>query len=292
MTRAYPTTTSRKPRSAPARSSPPRRSRTPTSSSSSRWTSASPPRGYRLRHRRYFPDPAALAGRTCMFVTNLEPRVIRGLESDGMLFAVSDGRGQLLALGAEPFHQAGHCREIAAHHPASHDPPPFLARPADDHIRVRHGGVIAAVFLETGCFFGFFLPGDSLLFTAGFFATQGYLSIGWLLAAASWRRSWATASAYAFGRRAGRRSSPARTRSSSTGSISPARSNFYERQGGRTIVLARFIRWCARSRPSWAGIGGMRYRSFLSWNVIGGFGWTWLLLLLGYGFAKVIPSSR
>lgn len=151
-------------------------------------------------------------------------------------------------------------------------------------------GVIAIIFAETGLFFGFFLPGDSLLFTAGFLASQGYISLGWLLVGAFVAAVAGDSVGYAFGRRIG----PALfTKDSSVffnkEHIARAQ-HFYEKHGKKTIVLARFIPIIRTFAPIVAGIGNMEYRTFLSFNLIGGFVWTWVLLFLGYIFGSIIPD--
>ncbi|MEA2715596.1 MAG: rane-associated protein [Candidatus Parcubacteria bacterium] len=151
-------------------------------------------------------------------------------------------------------------------------------------------GVIAVVFLETGAFFGFFFPGDSLLFTAGFLATAGYVSMPWLLAGAFAAAVIGDSVGYAFGRRIG----PAIfTREDSLffnrKNVSRAQ-HFYERYGKKTIILARFIPIVRTFAPIVAGIGGMNYKTFLIFNIAGGFLWTWAMLWLGYGLGSLIPD--
>ena len=151
-------------------------------------------------------------------------------------------------------------------------------------------GVIAIVFMETGLFVGFFFPGDSLLFTAGFFASQGYLPLGWLLIGVSIAAIVGDSVGYAFGRKAG----PALfTRDDSRlfnkKHIANAQ-HFYEKHGPQTIVMARFIPVIRTFAPIVAGIGGMAYRRFLTFNIVGGVAWTVALTCLGYGFGQIIPD--
>lgn len=151
-------------------------------------------------------------------------------------------------------------------------------------------GIIAVIFMETGLFFGFFFPGDSLLFLSGFFASLGYLSIGWLLAGCFVAAILGDSVGYAFGKKIG----PAlfsREDSLFFNRKYIARAeHFYEKHGKKTIILARFIPIIRTFAPIVAGIGNMKYRTFISYNVVGALLWTWLLLLLGFGFGSLIPN--
>jgi membrane-associated protein len=151
-------------------------------------------------------------------------------------------------------------------------------------------GVIAIIFIETGLFFGFFFPGDSLLFLSGFFASLHYLPLWTLLIGAFAAAVIGDSVGYAIGRRLG----PALFTKDDSIFFSRkhiARAeHFYEKHGKKTIILARFIPIIRTFAPVVAGIGNMRYRTFISYNIIGGFLWTWALLLLGYSFGSVIPD--
>jgi membrane-associated protein len=153
-------------------------------------------------------------------------------------------------------------------------------------------GVIAIIFMETGFFFGFFFPGDSLLFTAGFFASQGYLPLGWLFLGVFIAAVLGDNVGYAFGRRVG----PAlftRENSAFFNKQHIVRAqHFYEKHGVKTIILARFIPVVRTFAPIVAGIGTMPYRKFFSFNVIGGFFWAALVIGLGYGFGNLIPPEQ
>jgi len=136
-------------------------------------------------------------------------------------------------------------------------------------------GVIAIVFAETGLFFGFFFPGDSLLFTAGFLASQHQLSFAWLLIGAFIAAVIGDSVGYAFGKKVG----PALFVKENSiffdkKHITRAQ-HFYEKYGRKTIILARFHSGRPHFRAIVAGIGNMTYRTFISFNIIGGFLWTW-----------------
>lgn len=153
-------------------------------------------------------------------------------------------------------------------------------------------GVIAIVFIETGLFFGFFLPGDSLLFTAGFFASQGYLPL-WILLFGTFIASVLGDNVgYIFGRKIGPKIF---TREDSVffnkSHITKAQ-EFYEKHGKKTIIIARFIPIVRTFAPIIAGVGNMNYRTFFTYNLVGGFIWTWGVLWLGYFFGKLIPDAE
>lgn len=151
-------------------------------------------------------------------------------------------------------------------------------------------GVFAIVFLETGFFFGFFFPGDSLLFTAGLLASQGFLPIAWLIVGVFVAAVAGDSVGYAFGKKVG----PALfsredSRFFNKAYIARAQ-HFYEKYGVRTIILARFVPIVRTFAPIVAGIGNMKYKTFLTYNVIGGLAWSVLVIGMGYGFGKVIPE--
>ncbi len=153
-----------------------------------------------------------------------------------------------------------------------------------------HFGIFAIVFAESGLFFGFFFPGDSLLFTAGFLASQGYLNV-WLLVIGSALAAIAGDNVgYAFGRRVGPKIF---NREDSfffhKDHLERARA-FYERHGKKTIVFARFLPIVRTFAPIIAGVGEMAYRTFVFYNIIGGLLWTVGLSLLGYFLGRSIPD--
>ncbi len=151
-------------------------------------------------------------------------------------------------------------------------------------------GVVAIIYLETGAFFGFFFPGDSLLVTAGYFASQGQLPIVALLICVFIAAILGDSTGYAFGKRVG----PAIFKKDDSVFFNKKyllrAQDFYEKHGGITIILARFMPVVRTFAPIVAGIGNMKYKTFLAFNVIGGFLWTWAMLLIGYVFGSIIPN--
>jgi len=151
-------------------------------------------------------------------------------------------------------------------------------------------GLILVVFSETGLMVGFFLPGDSLLVTAGLFAARGDLDVVWLNVALIAAAIVGDATGYWIGARAGqalysrpnsflfRREHLIRTH------------EFYERHGGKTIVIARFMPIVRTFAPVVAGAAGMTYRRFAAYNVVGGVAWVLSMTLTGYFLGLSIPN--
>jgi membrane-associated protein len=158
---------------------------------------------------------------------------------------------------------------------------------------VASGGYVALVliiFAETGLMAGFFLPGDSLLVTAGLAAATGALDIGTLNVLLIIAAVLGDAVGYAFGRRSGKRiltKPPSRFFKRSH--LEKSR-EFYNRHGARTVVLARFIPVIRTFAPVVAGMSGMPYRKFVLYNVIGGVLWITSLTLIGYWLGQTIPN--
>ncbi len=151
-------------------------------------------------------------------------------------------------------------------------------------------GISAVVFAETGLFFGFFFPGDSLLFTAGLVASQGFFNV-WILASlVSVSAVIGDSFGYWFGAKVGPKIF---TREDSfffhKGHVERTRI-FYERYGPRALVLARFIPIIRTFTPILAGVGSMRYHVFLRYNVAGGVLWGFGVTLLGYFLGTAIPD--
>ncbi len=146
------------------------------------------------------------------------------------------------------------------------------------------------VFAESGLLFGFFLPGDSLLVTAGLLASQGYLDI-WPLVGLLWMMAVLGDSVgYELGRVTGPRIFK-KEKSIFFAKHHLIRSqSFYEKHGGKTIIIARFMPIIRTFAPIVAGVGKMPYLRFLSFNVFGGLFWVGVTLGLGYGLGRTIPG--
>lgn len=153
-------------------------------------------------------------------------------------------------------------------------------------------GLTLIIFAETGLLVGFFLPGDSLLVTAGLLAADPAFGLNvWLLGGIL------TVAAivgdtvgYNFGKATGPRIF---TREDSLlfhkDHLLKAQA-FYEKHGGKTIIIARFMPIVRTFAPVVAGVGRMEYRAFLMYNVVGALLWIWSMLLTGYILARTVPG--
>jgi membrane-associated protein len=169
----------------------------------------------------------------------------------------------------------------------------LLARLYDVRGLVEWGGtlmVCVIVFVETGMFMGFFLPGDSLLVTAGVFAGAGQLKLASLLSLVTLCAIAGDQLGYLIGWRAGvtlyqREDSRFFKRSHLVRAH-----EFYEKYGGKTIVLARFVPIIRTFCPPVAGAARMSYTRYLAYDIVGGFAWVWGMILLGYTIGKTDPK--
>lgn len=150
--------------------------------------------------------------------------------------------------------------------------------------------VLAVIYAESGLLIGFFLPGDSLLFTAGFLVHEGIFTINihifvlllFIAAVAG------DSTGYAFGSRVGRKLfERENSRLFRKENLERAEA-FYKKHGAKTIVLARFIPVIRTFAPIVAGMSSMKYRTFLIYNVIGAFIWTAGFTYLGYYAGRLL----
>jgi membrane-associated protein len=158
---------------------------------------------------------------------------------------------------------------------------------------IRWGGyavLVAIVFTETGLLVGFFLPGDSLLITSGLVAAAGHLNIWWLNVLLMLAAIVGDSVGYAIGFRAGPRIFTQEESLLFDRRHLIRTHEFYERYGGKTIVVARFVPIIRTFAPVVAGVGQMAYGRFLLYNVFGGIGWVASLTWAGYLLGQTIPN--
>lgn len=151
-------------------------------------------------------------------------------------------------------------------------------------------GIIFIVFAETGLFFGFFLPGDSLIFTAGIFASQGFFDIKILLISCIVAAIIGDSVGYWSGKKYGRRLFDRDSGFFFKKKRLYDAELFYEKHGKSTIIIARFVPIIRTFAPIVAGIGNMNYPLFISYNIFGGIFWVSTMLLLGYFLGSLIPN--
>lgn len=147
------------------------------------------------------------------------------------------------------------------------------------------GGI---VFAESGLLVGFFLPGDTLLFTAGFFAAQGKLPIALVLLVIFAAAVIGDNVGYSIGRRMGPRLFRKKDGILFRQQYVIRAEEFYEKHGGKTIILARFVPVVRTFAPLVAGVGKMPRGRFAFFNVIGAFIWTFGVVLLGYFLGSLV----
>lgn len=155
---------------------------------------------------------------------------------------------------------------------------------------VGYLGVTIAVFAESGLFIGFFLPGDSLLFTAGFLSSQGILNVLALAVLAFVAAVVGDSVGYSFGRKVGKRIFDRENSFLFNRKNLIKAKAFYEKHGSKTIVLARFVPVVRTFAPIVAGAADMKYRTFISYNLIGGLFWTQLMVWGGYFLGSIVPD--
>ena len=153
-------------------------------------------------------------------------------------------------------------------------------------------GIAFLVFAESGLLIGIFLPGDSLLFAAGLLAGGGLLSLGSLVATVVVAAIVGDSVGYWFGANVGVNFFKRKDSFFFKQEYVKRTERFYKEYGGRAVILARFVPIVRTIAPIFAGIGSMTYRTFLSFNVVGGALWGAGMVLLGFSLGSVIPNSE
>lgn len=151
-------------------------------------------------------------------------------------------------------------------------------------------GVFVIIFVESGLFFGFFLPGDTLLFTAGLLASQGYFNVAILILLVTLAAVLGDQIGYLFGRKIGPKIFNRDDSFFFKKRYLTDAENFYKKHGKKAVVLARFIPVVRTFIPILAGVGKMHYKTFISYNILGGLIWTTSIILLGYFLGRQIPN--
>jgi membrane-associated protein len=151
---------------------------------------------------------------------------------------------------------------------------------------VTYAILFAVIFIETGLVIVPFLPGDSLLFVAGAFAAQGSLNIFWLIILLSMAAVSGDTVNYWIGHYLGEKAAASRRFPINEKQLAQTRA-FFNKHGGKTIILARFIPVIRTFAPFVAGAGRMQYGRFLLYNVVGGILWVCIGAIAGYYFGNI-----
>lgn len=146
----------------------------------------------------------------------------------------------------------------------------------------------AIVFAESGLLIGFFLPGDTLLFTVGFFAAQGHIPLAAAMAVIFFAAVVGDNVGYAIGRKLGPRLFKKKNGLVFRQEYVARAEAFYEKHGGKTIILARFVPVVRTFAPMVAGVGKMPRKRFVFYNVLGGAIWTGLVVMLGFWLGRLV----
>lgn len=155
---------------------------------------------------------------------------------------------------------------------------------------VGYLGIFAIIFAESGILLGFFLPGDSLLFTAGFLASQNILSLPILLLGCFIAAVAGDSLGYWLGAKLGVKLFQKEDSFLFHKKNLIKTQEFYDKHGMKTIILARFIPIIRTFAPTLAGVASMKYSIFLRYNIIGGVLWAIGVTLAGYFLGRVVPD--
>ncbi len=162
-----------------------------------------------------------------------------------------------------------------------------LAELIRDHGAWIYGILFAIIFVETGLVVMPFLPGDSLLFVAGAFAAKGDMDITWVIVLLSIAAILGDALNYSVGRYFGSKVFSWEDSRWFNKRLFDKTHAFYERHGGKTIVIARFLPFLRTFAPFVAGAARMTYARFALYNVSGGIFWVASLAIAGYWFGNI-----
>jgi membrane-associated protein len=151
-------------------------------------------------------------------------------------------------------------------------------------------GVFCIIFAESGLFFGFFLPGESLLFTAGFLASQNFLNINILVWGCFLCAILGDNVGYWFGKKVGPKIFNKEDSIFFHKKHIQSAQSFYNKYGNKTIFLARFVPIIRTFAPIVTGVGQMKYKNFVTYNIVGGFIWSFGMVYSGYFLGQIIPG--
>lgn len=151
-------------------------------------------------------------------------------------------------------------------------------------------GLTIIIFSETGLLVGFFLPGDSLLVTAGLLGAAGYFNVYTLAPLLTVAAICGNSTGYFIGHATGPRIFRREDSLLFNKKHAIRAHEFYEKHGKKTIILAQFMPIIRTFSPVVAGVGGMSFRTFLTYNAIGAVAWIWSMIFTGYFLGRYIPG--
>ena len=151
-------------------------------------------------------------------------------------------------------------------------------------------GLTAIVFSETGLLVGVFLPGDSLLVTAGLLSARGYLNVYHLVPALTLAAILGNSVGYFIGRTTGPRIFSRENSIFFNKKHAIRAHDFFAKHGRKTVVIAQFMPIIRTFSPVIAGVGGMSLRNFMTFNILGAFLWIWSMVGIGYFLGSYIPG--
>ena len=154
-----------------------------------------------------------------------------------------------------------------------------------------YAGLFLVVFAESGLFFGFFFPGDSLLFSAGLLAVLGIFNVWSLIVLVSLAAILGDSVGFWFGKKVGPKIFSREDSFFFHKRYIARTQKFYETYGPRTIILARFVPIVRTFAPILAGVGAMRYKRFLTYNILGGIAWSVVLIYAGFILGATVPKA-
>jgi len=151
-------------------------------------------------------------------------------------------------------------------------------------------GIFGAIFAESGLLIGVILPGDTLLFASGLLASRGFLNITVLLVGSTLAAILGDSVGYWMGKKFGPRIFNREDSFFFKKAYVARAESFFKKYGKNTIFLSRYVPIVRTIVPILAGVGNMPYKTFITYNIIGGITWCVSLLLLGYFLGTTVPN--
>lgn len=152
-------------------------------------------------------------------------------------------------------------------------------------------GIFTILIIEAGLLIGVFLPGDSLLFAAGVFAAQGYFPLWLVWVVCFVGTSIGDQLGYVIGKKYGIKIFASEKIMFFNKEHLAKTESFFQKHGPKAILIARFIPFVRTGVPTFAGVGGMPYKRFFFYNIVGALIWTTIFTLLGYALGKVVGGK-